>query len=556
MGGRIRRTVALAVLVGAATAAVASPAWASVSPSLSLDQSAGTTAGSTANLGVDLKLAPAGGDSPDHLSLDLPPGLLADASIDGGACLRTADLTDSACQVGTGTVSADTLGAIPITTPVTFDLVPPPRAGDLAGLAVNSSGTQIGATADVRVRASGDPHGVGVTIDFVLPNTLYGVPISITEIRSTFDGLRYPTTCPSTPQNFSVSVDSYNDPSVHVAAAPLSVTGCASLAYAPAFTAAATRDRGDSQVALTTQVTQTAREAPSRSLSLVLPRPPLVPNLAGVGLLCPSVSSGGCSPVGSVTASSPLYPSPLTGRAFLTGSGLALSLTLVFPPPFPLTLSGPVDLAKNSTTFTGLPDIPLTNLMVSLDGGTDGLFQTTCAPPSGTATAILTDQNGDKTVDAPSTFTVSGCSARARGGRLAAGPRVTGVHLSGLGSGRPSLSFTVRAGRHAPKLRAITVVLPSGLGFTSSGIGNRGRLTLGGARIKRLSLARGRLVITLRKPGSSITLKLGGGSLRESPSLERRAKRRRLHGLTVTVITKNTDGHRVITRARIKNPGL
>jgi hypothetical protein len=142
-------------------------------------------------------------------------------------------------------------------------------ARDLAGLAVNSSGTQIGATADDRVRSSGDPLGVGVTIDFVLPNSLYGVPISIAEISSTFDGLRCPTRCPSTPENFTVSVDSYSDPTVHVATAPLSVTGCSSLSYSPAFALTATRDSGDSQVAITTQVTQAAGEAPSRSLSLV-----------------------------------------------------------------------------------------------------------------------------------------------------------------------------------------------------------------------------------------------------------------------------------------------
>ena len=52
-----------------------------------------------------------------------------------------------------------------------------------------------------------------------------------------------------------------------------------------------------------------------------------------------------------------------------------------------LTLTGKVDLAGNSTTFTGLPDIPLTDLNVTLDGGAHGLFKVNCATPSGTATA-------------------------------------------------------------------------------------------------------------------------------------------------------------------------
>ena len=85
MGATIRRRLASAALAAAATAALAPAAWASVSPTLSLDQSAGTTAGSFANLGLDLKFAPAGGDSPEHLTLNLPPGLLANASIDVAA---------------------------------------------------------------------------------------------------------------------------------------------------------------------------------------------------------------------------------------------------------------------------------------------------------------------------------------------------------------------------------------------------------------------------------------------------------------------------------------
>jgi hypothetical protein len=85
--------------------------------------------------------------------------------------------------------------------------------------------------------------------------------------------------------------------------------------------------------------------------------------------------------VGTVNATSPLYPAPLAGKADLTGSSSGLSLTLVFPAPFPLTLTGGVNLLANSATFTGLPDIPLTNLTVSLSGG---------APPSPETARALT----------------------------------------------------------------------------------------------------------------------------------------------------------------------
>jgi hypothetical protein len=143
----LRRALLLGVLAGTMAASTAS-AWGSVTPTLSLDQSAGNAAGSMANLGLDLKFANTGTDSPQHLSINLPPGLLANASINGGACLKTADVSSGACQVGSGTVTA-TPDPIPgvlnlpasVSVPVAFDLVPPPAAGDLAGLAVEGSGS-------------------------------------------------------------------------------------------------------------------------------------------------------------------------------------------------------------------------------------------------------------------------------------------------------------------------------------------------------------------------------------------------------------------------------
>jgi hypothetical protein len=447
---RGRFAIAAAVLF---LALVAPAARASTKPGLTLDQSAGHAAGAAANLGLDLKFTDTGTDSPRNLAIDLPPGLLANAAIDGGACLRTRDVSGSTCQVGTGSVTAtpDLVGLLnlplPVSVPVSFYLVPPPAPGDLAGLAVIGLGEQLGATGAIQIRPSGDPAGVGVTINLVLPNqlplTLPGLPplnltqISLDEIQSTFNGLRYPTTCPATPARLSVAVDSYADHTVHSVSAPLSVTGCASLPYAPAFKASAVRDSGDRQVKLDTAITQAANQAPSRSIALALPSATLAPNLASIQALCRNPASGTCQPVGAVDATSPLYPTPLAGKAYLTGSQNGLSLTLLFPAPFPLTLTGAVDLVANSATFTGLPDIPLTNLSVSLSGGAQGLFLTTCRTPTGTAKATLTDQNGDRTVSVPSSFTVSGCPSTgpgsAPGGVAGTGSGKAGVASAGAG---------------------------------------------------------------------------------------------------------------------------
>ncbi len=556
-----RRIMLVSVLVVSGLVALASSAMASITPAISLDQSAGKAAGATANLGVDLTFAPSGSDSPAGMTLNLPPGLLADASLAGGACLKTADLNDSTCEVGSGTVTAYAYGTVPIPTNVTFDLVPPPAAGDLAGLAVNSNGTQIGSTADIKVRPSGDPAGVGVTIEFQLPNSLYGVPIAIHEISSTFDGLRYPTTCPSTPQPVTVAADSYGDSTVKTASAPLSVTGCSSLSYSPSFAVTATRDTADNRVQVVTDVTQSATEAPSRSVALALPYAQLRGSVQGLQRLCQNLASGTCTPVGSVTAASPLYPHPLTGQAYLTGTITGLTLTLVFPPPFPLTLVGSVNLASNTTSFTGLPDIPLTSLMVTLDGGPDGLFLTLCHDPAGTASATLTSQNGDKTATVPANFTIAGCpsSGGTGGGTTAGGTALTNPSVAGLKAGHPSLSFRLKVARGAAKLRALTVELPGGLSLITRRTGHK--LTVKGVRVKgatvkSLVVTHGRLVITLKRPVSSLGVTLTGAALRESAALRKKAAAHKLRRLALRVIARSTTGKRTSILVQVTHLGL
>lgn len=112
--------------------------------------------------------------------------------------------SDASDRLRSVTALAD--GRVPLTTNVNFYLVPPPAPGDLAGLAVaDGAGDQIGATNGIAIRPSGSPGGVGVTLDLTLPNTLFGVPISTSEINSTFTGVRFPATCPSTPATRATS---------------------------------------------------------------------------------------------------------------------------------------------------------------------------------------------------------------------------------------------------------------------------------------------------------------------------------------------------------------
>jgi hypothetical protein len=573
-------TVAVALAGTAALAPVASAAIGA--PTLALSPTSAPAA-STGNLGTDITFAPTGGDSVRNLALQLPAGLIANASIDHGACLASGS-PQAACVVGTGTVTAteNSLLGASLSLPAQFTLVKPPAPADLAGLQVQvkdpTSGAYqpLGAPADVVVRPASDPAGFGLDLLFTnIPDT-YTVPalgatsISVTEINGTFNGLRFPTSCPSMPAAVVVASSSYADATVRTASAPLTVTGCTSLPFTPAFSVTAARDNGDQGVALTTDITQGAGQAAPKSVALALPPSVLSPNVSAIGNLCRNPSSGACQPVGSASASSPLYPTALSGQAYLTGTPGALaapSITIVFPPPFALTLSGAIDLSKNSTTFTGLPDIPLSDLQVKLNGGSKGVFSSSCASPSGTATATLVSQNGDETATAPAAFSVSNGTAPGSGGGVNSGgsgsakhlPNLSGAHLWGLLRGRAAMAFRVSAAPGGPKLTRLTVQAPSGLTFVRHRV--RRRLTITGVRItggklRSAGLAHGRLVLILRSPATAVTVTVGRAALRESRGLRSRAQRSKVTSLALVVVTRDAKGRTATLRARVTRLGL
>jgi hypothetical protein len=541
--------------MGVAALALAPVASASISPTVTLDQSAGTAAASTANLGMDLKFAPnPSSDSPKDMTISLPPGLLSNASIAGGACLKTTTPT-AKCQVGTGTATATVLG-ISMPVPLTFDLVAPPKPGDLAGLVtmatVLGSTSQLGTPGDVTIRSS-DPTDVGISIALSnLPNTFSGLPISLTELKSTFNGLRMPTSCPTPEASVKVTADSYGDATAHTVSAPLHVTGCSSLAFTPTFRLTAVKNPHDDGTAVETDVLQpvTPVQATSRTVKLSLPPRTLAPNTPAIlkaHLLCANPSTGTCKSIGTAVSSSPLYPTALTGKVYLTGSLIATRVTIVFPPPFALTLNGTVDLSADATTFHDVPDIPLTSLKVALSGGPDAAFRTTCAPRSNVASSTLTSQNGDRTVTASSRFAVSGCPS-SKPGR--ARPRIVSGSLSGLARGVPALRFRLAAGANAAKLRSVKVTLPSGLKVVKRRVV---KVTVFGARPKSLRLAGGRVTVTLRSASRAFTVRLSGPGVGESARLRNAVKRHRVKKLRLVVAITDASGKTTTASLTIKN---
>jgi hypothetical protein len=356
-----------------------------------------------------------------------------------------------------------------------------------------------------------------------------------------------PTSC--APANVTVTADSYNDSTQRDTGAPLHVTSCSSLPFTAAFHISAVKDAGDDGVRVTTDVTQpsTPAQATSRTVKLVLPVRVLTPNaLAALfgGILCSDPTFARCMAIGSASSVSPLYSIPLIGKAYLVGSLTAPGIEIVFPPPFALALEGTIDLPAGSTTFSNVPDVPVTELKVTLNGGRNAAFIASCAPASGTASATLTSQNGDQTSTALAPFSVAGCGSSGGGA-----PRIGSASLSGLRRGSPSLRFKLS---DILKLKSFAIQLPRGLSFVRRRSHKLRGIVVSGAKVESIALVRGRLLITLRRPVAGVLVKIGPQALHETAGLESRARHHRLGRLSLTLKVGDATGASTTATAPVR----
>ena len=421
----VHRAVALTTAV-VSSLVLAAAAQASITPSVSLDQSAGKAAGSTANLGLDLKFTNTGTDSAHNLTINLPPGLLANASINGGSCLKTTNTSGTACEVGSGTVTAIRTSLVlglpaGIQVPVTFYLVPPPKAGDLAGLTVIGNvlglNEQLGSTGEIKVRPDGGPQRGRRDHQPRPARPAHALGLH----RTGGDDLR-----------------DRDQEHVSRAALPGDLSGDAGQAHRvrrllqrcnrPHGQRAAVGDRVLGPVlrpGVQGHGDPRQRRPAGQARDDRHPGPPRGTESLGVARLpdgragpqprvdqgaLPQPRLGHMSEVGSASATSPLYPSTLTGAAYLTGyveRAVAHARVPLALPAHPDRSRRPGQERRDVRRAARYP--------VDQPGGEPqrraprGCSSRRVNAPSGTATATLTDQNGDKTVKAPANFAVVGC---------------------------------------------------------------------------------------------------------------------------------------------------
>jgi hypothetical protein len=471
--------------------------------------------------------------APQSAIVSTTPGVLASLAANP-SCVQSTQYT-AACQISTNPSSA-TVGGVPV--PVTAYLVPPnDKANDAAGIDIlTSPPSPTGPThAEVQLRQTSSGN-----VQSVLNIDVSGSGGAVTSTSLTVRGMlngqpfnHMPSNCSPGPS--SLTVNYANGTSETTPASPdFTITGCGSLPYAPKLTGTAIKDLNDSGTKVTTTVTQAADEAASSGNSLTVPYPTLAPNLAAVSLQNSGIA------VGSATSVSPLLPTPLVGQIYLTGpTPFSPQLTIKFPPPSQLTLTGSVNLQTSTVTFTGVPDVPQTKLVVTLFGGPKALEQTTCQPPSGTLTGTFTGQNG-KVVHDSLQLVVTGCPGP---------PTASGASLSGLASGKPVLRFRLNRGPNkAPKVKSFTVSLPGGLSFAKTKRG-KGISVTGSHTIK---LSRGKLTVTLRGGGANtVTVKLSGPALKESKHLLQLARKHKQGRLKVRVAVTDADGNTTTLTLRV-----
>jgi hypothetical protein len=519
--------------VGAVLAViVAVPASASAAPTLTITPS-NLQAGGSPTVTTDVTFSPAAGDTPKDVVIQLAPGLLANANANP-TCLAAANTTPAGpCQIGTGSVSAS-ISPTPIT--ATAFLVPPASSADLAGIQIVAPPLQ---PVYAGISFRGTPS-VGLNLKATLPQV---AGVSVTELvlalNPTLNGNpfnRLPTSCSAATSTATISY--YGATPTGTPSGSFTPTGCNTLAYSPTLAASATKDLADPGVKVVTAISQPATgQSASKTVSLTVPSGTLGANLAAAtSLICADATLATCTQVGSASAVSPLLPLPLSGKVFLTGTLAAPAITVSFPAPFALRLDGAISILTNAVTFSSVPDVPLSQLVVTLNGGANALYTATCAQPTGTVAGQFTGQNGATATSSPS-ITVANCPTSTP--KQAGPPTSSGASLTGVGKGKATLKFTVVSGINgAPLLKKVTVSLPGGLSFD----GKKLKKALSVNHKFTYKLSGGKLTITLKSTASSVAVSIGSAGIKVGKALAKNVKKHKTKKLTVSTTATDASG--------------
>jgi hypothetical protein len=514
------------------------------------DTQAGGPAAMTVRIGrpdKDLRLQDA------HISL--PPGLTGKLPAVPACDVDAArmNLCADASQVGTASVAVGT-GPMPLVLPGKVYLTKG-FDGGIAGLAVSVNtkvpALDLGTVVVMNKLMLRPDTGIDVVTED-LPQTLQGIPTVYREIDLTIDKQGFMQNATSCAAQTVGGTFTAVGGSTATANAPYQATGCQNLPFSPKLTASVgTRGQtaANTHPPLDVTITQPDGQSAQRRTVVSLPEGIGV-DLRNLSSVCTDaqLNSGTCpagSKIGTVSASTPLLPAPLSGGVYLTQGarlgalpGIALDLGII-------RLKGTVGLgARLVTTFDNIPDVPLSSLKLNLTGGPKAALKTTkdlCT----TRPTVLADYAAQSGATARATVAASvvGCGVSAQSARTLT---VRGS-LKGISRKKPTLSLTVSSTR---ALKGLRVKLPSTLKLSSARtLGKASRVTVGGKRYKKTKVrwSSSRISFTGAKGTRTkkIVLSLPRGVLKIKRSIKVRSRQ------TFTVYGLTTAGKLVSVRVRL-----
>jgi hypothetical protein len=539
-----------------------------------------TAAGAHADVTIATSFTPYAADTqqPRNVTFHLPPGLAGDPFATP-RCAE-ADYRADACPPATkvGTVAAHATAVVPVLGPQAQDV-----AGDLYNLApAGAEPARLGAVLRpeflgtpleklfiptvINARASdGGLDSVVTDLPTELQVPVFGTAQIYTErMAFTLQGrpaggtgpfMRNPTSC--NPATSTVEATPYGEPATTATkTSSFTPTDCGALGFEPHIEGAVGA-RGQTarraKPPVRTVITQGPEQAGQAAVTVLLPQI-VSPDLTQLGRACPAalVMTRACpdsARIGTVEAGTPLLAQPLTGNVYFAAKpvGQLPGLIIQLGDPIPLRLEGAVELTPTGlkTTFTGLPDVPLSRFALNLQGGATGAFQlaadicTTKAPPAVAATFVA--HSGKQTAETRP-LAVEGCTPP---------PAVT-ASIRRLRSGRPTVRVTVKAGADAPDLRQVRVLLPDALRAKPKRARAGARAATGAGKLARkaIKLNRdGELRLTLPSATRTVAATLSKGAVRVGRKLKRAKKPKRL---SLRVLVTDADGPRPATTLKVR----
>jgi hypothetical protein len=355
-----------------------------------------TKIGHQTTLSVTL-LRQTGEGVPRRFTLSLPTGLSAalgsveacpDTGVAAGACPAGSRIGGVVARVGSGPEPMTLQGDAYVTGPyrrAPFGLMLQLHAG-LGSLNLGAMSIRAAATVD------GKTGRVSVATDN-LPTEIEGIQVRFQAIELNIDrpGLVHnPTSC--RPAAVDGTIESSGGDVVAVSS-PLTLSGCHRLGFRPRFHIALEGRKElhlHGRPAMRISARMRSGDTSMRAMKMVLPRG-MGFGFGGLEEICsrPDAAQGTCpagARVGTAIAHTSLLSKPLKGAIYIVPPkakddlpDLGIALTALGTK---LNISGhtEVDDGRLVTRLSGLPDMPLSDFTMRMDGGSDGAFSLDASP--------------------------------------------------------------------------------------------------------------------------------------------------------------------------------